>query len=380
MKLNRLAIAVAAVLVSSPAWSNNQYRVSNQTYGYYYVNKNLSSPMFGLDEYGNPNTFYASEYLGYASDYNEGNNSGAVPAALVQTGTWVGKPSNDPSTELKDVDYDFYAYTTWGKNHARASFDNYQQVDTTSTAYYLPSDGSGTSLDLPEMSITTSSSSNVYGYATSRWEELYMIGTSSISALGHYNATFHVDGKLGPSANSDGTGSSSLYWYLRDFNGNNLVSISASYDAGSNSWSKSTYSAGVSNYQSGSGELIINENLKQNGGTFNYGTALYLDSYLQTYVDGNGVSNFGNTVEMTELELEGGSRVYAMSGTDLSVYNIAFDSTNGGGGVLCDGLNCATTGGGGGTVIPGVPEPETYAMMLAGLALVGWSARRRRSV
>ena len=28
--------------------------------------------------------------------------------------------------------------------------------------------------------------------------------------------------------------------------------------------------------------------------------------------------------------------------------------------------------------VPGVPEPETYAMMLAGLAAVGAIARRRR--
>lgn len=29
-------------------------------------------------------------------------------------------------------------------------------------------------------------------------------------------------------------------------------------------------------------------------------------------------------------------------------------------------------------VVPGVPEPETYAMMLLGLGVVGWAARRRR--
>ena len=28
--------------------------------------------------------------------------------------------------------------------------------------------------------------------------------------------------------------------------------------------------------------------------------------------------------------------------------------------------------------VPGIPEPETYALMLAGLALVGAAARRRR--
>jgi hypothetical protein len=31
----------------------------------------------------------------------------------------------------------------------------------------------------------------------------------------------------------------------------------------------------------------------------------------------------------------------------------------------------------GSTVAPPIPEPETYALMLAGLGLVGWAARRR---
>ena len=376
MKLKRLAVAVAAVLVALPAWSNNQYRVSNYLYGYYYLDSTMSSPLFGVDQYGNPKTYNSQDYFGSAYGNIQGNNSGNVPAALVEAGTWVGNASNG----LNDVDYDIYAYTTWGKNHARASIDNYEQVDATSTAYYLPSDGSGNPSGLPEIPIETRSYSNVYGSAQSQWEELYMIGGSSLSALGHYNATFHVEGKLGPSANSDGTGSAQMYWSMRDFNNNNLVSISATYNASDDSWYKSTYSAGVWSSDNGFGELVIDELLQQNGGTFNYGTALYLNSSLQTYVWGNGVSSFENTVEMTELEFTGGSRVYAMSGTDLSNYNITFDSTNGGGGVLCDGLNCATTGGGGGTVIPGIPEPETYAMMLAGLALVGWVARRRRGV
>ena len=34
----------------------------------------------------------------------------------------------------------------------------------------------------------------------------------------------------------------------------------------------------------------------------------------------------------------------------------------------------------GGTVIPGVPEPATWAMLIAGFGLVGAAARRRRPI
>ncbi|MDP2787700.1 MAG: PEP-CTERM sorting domain-containing protein [Pseudomonadota bacterium] len=380
MKIKHLTMVLAGLLVASPALAN-QYRVQNWTYGWYQMDTSYTSVLFGLDADGNLKSAYYQDAIGNLwtsglPTYNQGNTSGSVPAALSHQGTWTG----DPARGLNDVDYDLYAHTTWGSNHARASFDNYQQVSTNTTSYYIPSDAEGAPIPgFSPIQIDKQTNSSLYGNANSQWEELYMIGGSPFSALGHYNATFHVDGKLGPSLNSDGTGNASMSWSLRDFEGQNLVSINAGYDASSDSWYKQTYSAGAWDYQNGTGELTINEDLQQNGGTFYFGTALYLNSNLQAYVSGNGVSNFENTVEMTGFELPGGSSVYAMSGTNLGSYNIAFDSTGGGGGVLCNDLNCATSGGGGGTVIPAIPEPETYAMMLAGLALVGWSARRRRS-
>ena len=50
-------------------------------------------------------------------------------------------------------------------------------------------------------------------------------------------------------------------------------------------------------------------------------------------------------------------------------------------GVFVASLRAGTATGGGGIdpVVPGIPEPETYALMLAGLAAMGFVARRRKN-
>ena len=370
MKKSRLLLALAAVLATSPTWAS-QYRVQNWVGAWYENYTGVTSALLGSNPDGSPKTFGNWETLGSVYGNNTGNTAASAPPALSYTGTWTG----DAARGLNDVDYSVYASTTWGSNHAAISLDNYKQVDTSSTSNYVLSDAAGNPISgAPVIPVNTQTSSSASGYAQSQWEELYMIGGSSISALGHYNATFHVDGSIGPSTNANGTGSASMNWSLSDFNGQQLVSIQASYDVASNTWWKDTYSAGAWNSTSGSGTLTINEDLHENGGTFTYGTALSLNALLSTSVSGNGVNSFENTVKMTELELPGGSSVYAESGTPLSNYHVAFNGN--GGGVLCNDLNCAVNGTGGGTVVPGVPEPETWALMLAGLALV-WGARRR---
>jgi hypothetical protein len=81
--------------------------------------------------------------------------------------------------------------------------------------------------------------------------------------------------------------------------------------------------------------------------------------------------------------------------TDAASYNAAFITANGGSvnsafDVLLAGLdagkayfNIHSTFAPGGEIrgfLQPVPEPETYALMLAGLGVVGWAAARRRKV
>ena len=79
---------------------------------------------------------------------------------------------------------------------------------------------------------------------------------------------------------------------------------------------------------------------------FTYDEAFTIQAVLEAYVHENGESDFFNTGRLNTVIIPTGATLVTGSGT---VYGIT-----------------------------PVPEPETYAMLLAGLGLVGWAARRRK--
>jgi hypothetical protein len=358
-----VGLAAAASLASA-----QQYRVSSQVWGGYYGNTSVTSELFGLDGSGNPVTLYGTRWYGYDSDYSSGHSAGSIPPAAQFTSTWNG----DVSKGMTSVNAAARAYTTWGSNHVSSSVSNFTPTNYSSSGTYVDA-GSGNSYPL-----TYNETGFTYASAQSTWEELYQIGGGT--GTGHFSSSFHIDGVLSPtSAGSGGaaTGQGWLNWSLTTFSGETVVSLYAYYYADSDTWYKQTFSGGAWNYESGSGALTINEDLT-GGYDFTYGEALYLKSEIQIQADGSNSIDFDNTVKMTSLVLPQGSTVYAQSGASASDYGLVFDGD--GSGTVCTTLSCATgggSGGGGGTTNP-VPEPETYALMLLGLAGVLWSTQRQR--
>lgn len=85
---------------------------------------------------------------------------------------------------------------------------------------------------------------------------------------------------------------------------------------------------------------------------------------------------YDNTFDMTLDASWNPSYVTANGGTPTSAFAAFSSGLDTGRGYL----NIHSTSFGGGEIrgflLPAVPEPQTYALMLAGLALVGWAARR----
>jgi hypothetical protein len=261
--------------------------------------------------------------------------------------------------------------TSFGANHAKVAISGFDPVQTTTVETYCTTSDGVTCLG-PPIDFTYNTNPYTYATAQSRWQEIYTLGGSSGVAVASFNVHFSLDKQ--PSTSGVDSGIANFYWAERDFNGNALGYVSASYNAVSD-WHTLYYYDNVGNsgtWADGAGALIDTNIAVQVQRNFVDGDAVYVDSFAQTDVNGNGLSDAENTVTLTNLNLPSGTRVFAGSGAS---YGGVF-SFSGGTGTVCTSLSCAAGGGGGG---PPVPEPGTYALMLAGLAGLGLLFHRRRA-
>lgn len=384
-----LALAVAGIVHSSTALAAaDQARVVSQAWTDYSLSGHITSPLFGqevsyYDELNNPvyvpRTVDFNRTLDSASAYSSGygvlipGQQPPVPPAAEYDKTLVG----DSAIGASDAHARGYAYTDWGHNHASTS-TSYTPIDSTVDGEFL-NPVTGTSVPM-----STHTTTSLYSYATSQWEELYKLGNSQQGGTGTASMGFQIDGSL--TATQEQGSYSSIYYSLNTFNNERLLyvyaSISSYQDADGNwqsQWWSNIFSDGVMTSDSGYGDFTIDRKLHAEY-EFTNGDPLYLNSYLQVYSNGNASSDFRNTVSMESLVLPENTLVYAMSGTSMSNFGLSFAGN--GNGTVCASTQCVSdgsyggtgTGGGGGSVVPLPSAVWLFASSLMGLGL---GARRK---
>lgn len=241
-----------------------------------------------------------------------------VTSPLNPTGAidgWYNESDSNPVEGAQAV-----AYTAHGHNHA-----------------YAKSLFGGAYPDYnPDPGIDEYRSLSFSASARSQWVDIL-----TFDANGSYTATFTVDGLAGGLSGSFTIWSwPNPYESIRSWAFN--VTVLGLDDPVHAALSLGQSGASLTDYFDQSGTL-----------SFDYaaGNRYLIVASLDVGVSNGGTVDFYNTATLSGLTLTAGN-MSAYSGTNY--FNL------------------------GNTTAPPIPEPETYALMLAGLGLVGWAARRRR--
>ncbi len=233
---------------------------------------------------------------------------------------------------------------------------NASQSGTYTGFNLAPSSGSTPTLNLANGIVLSSRTASVSATNTSNNTSV-SVGTPGLAALTTLSGTDTFDASALSFSFTAGAGqnavSASFVFGTEEFPTQSVTDIFGFFVDGVN-YAKFADGSLISNAPGGATNFISNP----------VGAGLYGIEY-------NGLTNVLTVTGLLDTTLDTHTLAIGLADTSDRI----FDS-----GVYVAGLiGTTTTGGGGIGPIPAIPEPETYALMLAGLGLVGWAARRRKA-